>query len=72
VNTNLPAGLAHALEMNYTVNLGKQGIVLAHPYVLSWMKLCAYLSHQDIPGSDSLTAKTLDTTSLGSAVSTVP
>jgi len=71
INANLPAGFTHALETDNTVNLSKQRVVLTHPHVLAWMKLCAHLPHQNIAGSDSLTAKALDATPLGGAVPTV-
>ena len=58
--------------MDDAVNLGKQGIVFTHPNVLSCMKFCSHLAHQDISGPNILAAKTLDTASLSRTITAVP
>jgi hypothetical protein len=71
INTYLTTGPTLLLETDNSVNLCKQGIVLTHPHILSWMEFSAHLSHQNISGPDKLTAEAFDTASLGCAVPTV-
>ena len=43
VNTNLSLVLAGRLELDYAINQGKEGVVLAHPHIVAWVDASAPL-----------------------------
>jgi len=63
--------LAKSLVFNNPVHHGEQGIITTEANIGARMDLGAQLTNQDIPGPNHLTAKTLYTTSLARAISTV-
>ena len=51
--------LAHTLELDVTVDLSEQGVVLANADVVARMDMGASLTNQNIAGQNELTISTL-------------
>ena len=57
MNAYLQTGPVLAFEGDYSVDLCKEGIIRALPYIRSGVKLRPALSDEDISGADDLPAK---------------
>jgi hypothetical protein len=56
-------GTTH-IELDLTSRRGEQGVVLAYPNVITSVKFCAALAHDNTASRDLLTTKDLDAQSL--------
>ncbi len=59
VHRALLAILAHALELDLTVNQSKQGVIAANADIVAGMDVSASLANQDVASQDELTVSTL-------------
>ena len=63
--------LAHTLELDVTVDLSEQGVVLANADVVARMDMSASLTNQNIAGQNELTISTLRAQTLGLGITAV-
>jgi len=71
MNANPLSRPGSALELDEAVNNREQGIILAHPHIVSGMEGTASLTHDDGTGADLLPTVTLHTQTLSSTISTI-
>ena len=71
VHRALLAILAHALELDLTVNQSKQGVVAADADIVAGMDVSASLANQDVASQNELTVSALHAQTLGLGVTAV-
>jgi hypothetical protein len=71
VNAYTSSAVCDVLELNLALNQCEQGIILTAAYVHTGMDVSASLADDDVAGDYVLTVSSLNTKSLGLAVTTV-
>ena len=70
-DADLLAGSSHALVCDNAIDLGKEGIILSKPHIITGVDAGAPLSHQDVPRFYKLAGKSLHSQALPGAVSAI-
>ena len=63
---------AFSIELYVTIDQREKRVVVALPDAASSVEFVAYLTDQNVPGSDNLATELLYTTPLGVGITTVP
>ena len=71
IDTDLLSGPIKPLESDNPVDFRKKGEILAYPYIDARMDFCPYLPNEDAPGSNLLSAISLDAVPVAGAVSSI-
>jgi hypothetical protein len=65
VNGNLHFQLGNHLELYFSVNESKEGMIFTKSYVIARAELCSSLANENVSGENGFSAKTFYSESLG-------